>query len=109
LLATLISWLLGVCAVFSFNIWADVHPLGFLPYFSKKTFFDLFDYFAANILLPVGGLCITLFAGWIVHAETTSGELGAARESSGFMLWRFLIRYIAPLAVVTVFIMSVAG
>jgi neurotransmitter:Na+ symporter, NSS family len=109
LVATLISWLLGLCAVFSFNIWADLHPLGFLPYFSTKTFFDLFDYFAANILLPVGGLCITLFAGWIVHAETTSGELGVARGSFGFMLWRFLIRYIAPLAVVTVFIMSISG
>ncbi|HEX9114868.1 MAG TPA: sodium-dependent transporter [Anaerolineae bacterium] len=29
-----------------------------------KTMFDLFDYLTSNILLPVGGLLISLFVGW---------------------------------------------
>jgi NSS family neurotransmitter:Na+ symporter len=109
LLATAIAWLLGLCAVFSFNIWSDVHPLGFIDALAGKTFFDLFDAFAANILLPVGGLCITVFAGWVLRRELMAAEIGGSTGGGAFRTWSFLIRFVAPLAVLAVFVWSLIG
>ncbi len=107
--ATAIAWVLGVLAALSSNVLADVHPLAMVPAFAKKTFFDLFNEFAANVLLPVGGLCLTIFAGWIMRDAATAAELGTNEASAGFRVWRFLIRYVAPVAVVVVFWMSTFG
>jgi neurotransmitter:Na+ symporter, NSS family len=104
--AAAIAWLLGLCAVFSFNVWRDIHPLGWIDYFAQKTFFDLFDFFAANVLLPIGGFCITLFAGWVLSREIMAREIGGSTASSAFRLWSFLIRFVAPLAVLTVLVYS---
>ncbi|MEZ5515209.1 MAG: sodium-dependent transporter [Steroidobacteraceae bacterium] len=107
--AAVVAWLLGVLAVLSFNVLSDVHPLGFIEPFATKTFFDLFNEFAANILLPVGGLCIIVFAGWIVAPAVVAEQFRLAQGSVGFRLWRLLIRYLAPLALLTVFIYSLIG
>jgi NSS family neurotransmitter:Na+ symporter len=90
-----ICWLLGLGSVFSFNLWADVHLVG------EKTFFDLVDYLSNNILLPLGGLLIALFTGWVLPKAIVSGQL----EFDGFRygIWLLLIRIVAPLGVLAVF------
>ncbi|MCB1845683.1 MAG: sodium-dependent transporter, partial [Halioglobus sp.] len=45
-------WLLGLLAVFSFNKLSDVYPLGFLPGFEVKTFYDATDFIMSSVLLP---------------------------------------------------------
>jgi NSS family neurotransmitter:Na+ symporter len=106
-LCGLVSWVLGVPAVLSFNIWSDVHPLGVLPVFAGKTVFDLYDYFAANILLPVGGLCIAVFAGWVMAADVMRAELGGSGFTANLSRW--LLRYLTPLALGIVFVTLVFG
>jgi NSS family neurotransmitter:Na+ symporter len=102
-LVGLLSWLLGLLTVFSFNLWEDVTPLGFLEVFRDKTFFGLFDYLTANIMLPLGGLLIAIFAGWVLKREHSVDEL---RLGDGLLYrgWYFLIRYLTPLAVGLVFL-----
>ena len=67
-----------------------------------KNFFDLLDYFTSNILLPVGGLLISIFAGWVMKRSTLMKELGLS--VGVFNLWRAMIRVIVPLCVLTVLI-----
>lgn len=88
-------WLLGFVSVFSFNELADFR-------FLAGTLFDNIDYLTSNIMLPLGGLLITLFAGWVVCANSSSAELGGAGVA--FRLWRFAARYVAPVAVLLVFL-----
>jgi NSS family neurotransmitter:Na+ symporter len=59
------------------------------------------DHLAANWLLPVGGLLITLGVGWFTTRETTESELvdGTTPVWFRYGAWRFAIRYVAPLAV----------
>jgi NSS family neurotransmitter:Na+ symporter len=59
------------------------------------------DHLAANWLLPIGGLLITLGVGWFTTRETTERELMDADTPAWFRYghWRFIIRYVAPLAV----------
>jgi len=88
-------WLLGVTVVFSFNIWADVKLF-------DKNLFHLLDYLTANLMLPLGGLAIAIFAGWKMKQTHAEQELEMPTE--GFKAWQFLIKYVSPIAVFFVFL-----
>ena len=71
-------------------------------------FFDLFDTFASNVLLTVGGLLVVLFVGWKmdradVFDEFTNGGT-KVRNVRMFNFFYFLIRYVAPVGVAVLFI-----
>lgn len=89
-------WALGLLTVFSFNIGQTWTLFG-------KTAFDLLDYLTANIMLPLGGLFIAIFAGWFMKQSSTEEEL-AIQQPIFYHGWRILIRYIAPMAVIIVFL-----
>ncbi len=95
------AWLLGLTTVLSLNIWKDFHPLGFIGRFEGKTLFDLYDFLTANIMLPLGALLMAVFAGWIMMQKDTEDELAM---TSGYALWRFLIRYVAPIGIGVIFV-----
>ena len=94
----LAAWIVGLATVFSFNLWGDIHPLGAFERFRDKTIFDLLDYLATNILLPVGGLLIAVFVGWIMSRESTMEELGL-QKGPFYSTWLFLVRFVCPVAV----------
>ncbi|MGD8743780.1 MAG: sodium-dependent transporter [Granulosicoccaceae bacterium] len=98
------TWLLGVLTVLSFNILSDFKPINIGP-FTGKTIFDILDYLTANVMLPLGGLFIALFAGWIMHRKMTEDELVLSANS--YQVWHFVIRYISPLAILIVFLKAV--
>ncbi len=91
-------WLIGLGSVLSFNSWSDVYLLGFIERFASSTIFDLVDYFTSNVLLLVGGLFIALFAGWQMTTATLTQELSLA-EGPVFNTWRFLVRFVGPIAI----------
>jgi neurotransmitter:Na+ symporter, NSS family len=96
-------WLAGIMTVLSFSAWKNVHPLQSLGFASSRTLFELIDYLASNIMLPVGGLMVALMAGWALSRETVMRELGIG-SGRGFKLWYATIRYIVPLALGIVFL-----
>ena len=61
--------------------------------------FDLLDYLTSNILLPLGGLAIALFAGWAIPDRMLVEELGLS-PAGGRVLQAIILRYIAPAAIV---------
>ncbi len=98
--------------VFSFTILAAL-SFGAVPALSnfvvfagKPGFFSTLDHFAANYALPLGGLLITLGAGWFMTREATEGELVDDTTPRWFSygMWRFFIRFVAPLAVAAILI-----
>jgi NSS family neurotransmitter:Na+ symporter len=105
-LAGVVTWLFGLLTVFSFNMWSDFRPLSIVPVFSESTIFDLLDYLTANIMLPLGGLLIAVFAAWIMRRESTMEELHMG-DRLFYPLWRFLVRYITPVAVAIVFLRAI--
>ena len=85
------TWLLGFGTAFSFNIWADVKLFG-------MNFFDHLDFLTSNLMLPLGGICIAIFAGWLMTKETSQAELDI-KSKVGYSIWQILIRFVAPIAV----------
>jgi NSS family neurotransmitter:Na+ symporter len=92
----LAAWLLGLASIFSFNIWSNVK-------FFDRTLFQLLDYLTANLMLPIGGFCIAVFAGWIMKQQHSEQELNMPNAQS-YQVWVVLTRYVAPLAVFFVFL-----
>ncbi|HFD92166.1 MAG TPA: sodium-dependent transporter [Gammaproteobacteria bacterium] len=95
----LATWLLGLGTVFSFNIGEDIKFFGL-------TFFDMLDFLTANIMLPLGGLFIAIFAAWVMSKRSTQEEL-AMKVPLAYSLWRGLVRYVTPLAVIVVFLNAI--
>ncbi len=98
-LAGVSVWLLGIACLLSLNEWSGVTLFG-------KGFLDLFDFLTANILLPLGGLLIAAFAGWVLSRAASVDELDMG-DGLAYRLWRVLIRYVAPLAVALVFLNAI--
>jgi NSS family neurotransmitter:Na+ symporter len=94
----LLIWLLGFGSVLSFNLLAEFR-------FLAGTVFDNVDFLTSNILLPLGGLLITIFAGWVMCRNSTADELGSS--GSLYRIWRFAARYIAPVGILFVLIKAV--
>ena len=65
----IITWVLGIGTVLSFNLWSEYKLFG-------KTFFDTLDFLTANIMLPLGGLLIALFVGWSMRESDFQAEAG---------------------------------
>ena len=89
-------WLLGIGTVLSFNHWADLTLFG-------MTFFDGVDYVSQNIMLPLGGMLIALFAAWRIPDSLIAEQLGI-KKGNGVNSWKLLAGVLAPLCVALVFI-----
>jgi len=99
-LAGFASWLLGVGTVLSFSHWA----FSFSVAGQEKTsgLFDVFDTLASNILLPLGGLLIAIFAAWVMSTKSSAEELGLSETA--YRAWQIAARYIAPAGVILIFL-----
>src|SRR5210317_1293468 len=92
-----LAWAIGLLTVFSFNIWADVAPLGQFKVFEGKTPFDLIDYFTANLMMPLGGILMALFVGWRIQPAALAEDLSFG-STALFNAWLWMIRVVVPLA-----------
>jgi len=95
----ILTWLLGLATIFSFNSAKDFKLFG-------KTMFDLLDFATANVMLPLGGLCIAIFGAWVMSRESSVDEL-AMGDSLVYRLWRNTVRFVTPVAVVIVFLNAI--
>lgn len=93
-------WVIGLGTVLSFNVLLNFR-------FLKGTIYNNVDYLTSNILLPASGLLITVFAAWVMCRNSTSDELGGA--GSSYKLWHFLARFVAPAAIIVIFLQAVGA
>jgi len=101
-LATFLITILGVLCSLSMGVFAPYTIFGL-------NFFDLMDWISANLLLPVGGLFIAVFIGWIFGRKKVMEEVGQGGNLSGVLLsvFMFLVKFIAPIAIAIVILNKV--
>jgi NSS family neurotransmitter:Na+ symporter len=93
----------GIPSGLSFGVMADIKLLDMI-------FFDHVDNIASNYLLPLGGMLTAVFVGWVWGTKSAHEEIEKYENKFGFpwaQCWKFLIRYITPVAVGIVFIAKV--
>lgn len=102
LIGGLAIWLVGIGTVLSFNNWAEFHPLAFIPFFEGKTVFDLLDFLVSNLMMPLGGMAIALFAGWAMKRQGLDQEIGLKGAAYGAFM--FVLRFLTPAGIAVVFL-----
>ena len=102
----LVLILVGIPSALSFNLLADWKLFG-------KTYFDLADFLASNILLPVGGLAIAVFVAWIWGLDKVLVQLKSGAEDlfdlfpNRIKLLTFFLKYISPVLIFLVLLNSI--
>ena len=106
-----VIWLFGILSALSLNSESVFGKINLIGRDSTAGVFGTLDYLASNWLLPVGGLLIALFAGWVLGRKDTEEELseGHGPLGVGYSLWRFSIRFVAPLAVGAIIVSVILG
>jgi NSS family neurotransmitter:Na+ symporter len=92
-----IAMFFGTLCALSFGRLSDVSIFG-------KTIFNFFDFLASNILLPIGGMIISIFTGWFLDRRMVTKELGGQHIAVRLII--FSLRYIAPVCIAAVFILG---
>ena len=69
-------------------------------------FFDAFDTVTADVLMPVGGLLTSLFAGWVLDRKAFRDEISnhGAFRARLFPLLVFILKWVAPILLSIVFV-----
>jgi NSS family neurotransmitter:Na+ symporter len=107
-----LAYLLSILSALSLG------AVGFLSSWSlfgegKEGILSTLDHLAANWMLPIGGLFITIFIGWKLDKKIVEEEMGLYDESGRptltYKLFRFFIRFTAPIAILAVIIAVILG
>ncbi|BBD46923.1 Transporter [Petrimonas sp. IBARAKI] len=89
-----------------------VLALGALSALSPQ-FFNILDMASAKIMLPVGGLFISLFAGWYLDKKIVQVELtndGKIKFGISFLkTYSFILKFLAPVAILLIFLYGLIG
>lgn len=94
-----IIFLISIPCSLSYGLMKHVTFLG-------KTFFDILDFTSSNLLLPIGGLFISIFVGFAMKKRDVIDECtNRGRIRIGWLsLFMLCIRIIAPVAIIIVLI-----
>ncbi|WP_350656567.1 sodium-dependent transporter [Psychrobacter sp. S1-30-MNA-CIBAN-0213] len=100
IVASTVIWLLGIAALLSFNLWSDFTIMG-------NGIFDILDKITSKFMLPLTGLAAIVFFGWKMDQNSIQQELGLS--NGAWQLWQVVAKFVAPIAVVVVFITTLIG
>lgn len=101
-----LSWVVGLLSVLSLNLWSDVKVPADVNVLGGKNIMDLVEFLANDLMLPLGGLLIALFAGWALDRKILRGQLSEMPEPL-FIALRWMLRVVAPLLVLVVLVRAV--
>ncbi|YAR63697.1 hypothetical protein ACUIAK_15160 [Bacillus cytotoxicus] len=92
-------FLVGIPSALSFGVWSDI-TIG------NKNIFDAVDFLSSNILMPLGALLISIFVSFKMGKKVLEAEffVGGNYTKGLFTCWIFLLRFVAPVAIVIVFL-----
>ncbi len=102
MVSSAIAFVGGMLCALSFGPLSDVTIFG-------MTFFSFFDYFSSNICLPVGGMIISIFAGWFIKKRMLREQLTDHGKYRFRMIGvlAFCLRYLCPAAILLIFLNSI--
>ena len=89
------TWTLGILTVLSFNELSSFKVFG-------MTIFDNIDYLTSKIMLPLGGLLMALFAGFIMKRAIVISELNSNTILAN--IWFILLKIFSPILLIINFV-----
>ena len=92
--------IIAVLSALSFSTLSEVKLLG-------RNLFDFLDFVGPNFFMLLGGLVTAIYVGWVlkkdvIHEQLTNGGMHRSRFVQPYII--FSLRYIAPVAIVIIFL-----
>ena len=98
-IVTIGSFLIGVVSSLALGDWSHVKIAG-------MNLFDGLDFLTAKIMLPIGGMFVSIFVSWKLDRKMVRDEVtnwGTLRAPY-YPLLIFILRYITPIGILLIFI-----
>ncbi|WP_169755893.1 sodium-dependent transporter [Mobiluncus curtisii] len=92
----------GIIVTLGYSSLSFIQPLG-----EGSTILDFLDFMTSSVMMPLGGLLMCLFFGWRKKPEVLIDEVRLSGEFKRAGLWGVMIKYVAPILLVAIFITSV--
>lgn len=94
-------FVIGIACSLSMGPWSEFTIAG-------KNIFDFMDYSSSNVMLPIGGIAVSLFAGWVVLPRVTQEATSQGAHPFVWMnAWIFICRFVAPVAIAWILISGI--
>lgn len=93
------AWVLGLAVILSFNYWAFAFK--FFGMLKTLGFFDVLQIATAELMLPLTGILVALFAGWAMRPDDTRPWL-ELRSPCVYDAWLWLARLGIPVTLLVV-------
>ncbi len=102
--AVALTFVLSIPSILSFGPWADFTIMG-------KDFFNFTDYLSGSIMLPLGGLLISLFVAYKwgfdqFKSDTNDGVVGKVRVTHA---WKIFLKVLIPIVIAIILINGLMG
>ncbi|MDD2894942.1 MAG: sodium-dependent transporter [Aliarcobacter sp.] len=92
-----IAYVLGIFALLS-----NTNEFSSMLTFGSKNLFDWFDFVSSAILLPLGGIVISIFVGYVLDKEISRKAIVPHVGETYYKIWLFITRYVAPISVIAI-------
>ena len=99
---SILCWVIGIGTATGFNIFSVVDSSGE----SINPFLNTMELISVQILQPLGGMLIAIFIGWFMNESLIKNEIPQINPFL-YSIWRFFIKYVAPLSVAFIFISQI--
>ncbi|KAB3534706.1 sodium-dependent transporter [Alkaliphilus pronyensis] len=96
----LIIFLFGIPSSLGIGIWSDIRII------AGRDILDSVDFVASNVLLPLGGMLLCIFIGWVWGLDNAFKEVtnNGKIKFPLMNVWGFLVKWVAPIAIGIVFV-----
>ena len=91
-------FIVGIPSALSYGVLSDITLF-------NRSIFDFVDFLTNNIMMPLGGLFIPIFAGYYYSKNIARDELDTSPIV--YTIWRLSVRYIAPVAILIILIRGI--
>ncbi len=91
-----LCWAVGVGSALSFNLWSEFR------FFGKFDWFEFSDFITANIMLPVGGILMSIFVAHLMSKSVVEAEMDL--QGKAFKAWYLILKWLSPALVGAVFL-----
>ena len=88
------AYLLGILAILS-----NIDGFSSSLTFAGKNLFDWFDFISSAILMPIGGILVAIFVGYVMDKEISRKALVPYIGEFFYNIWLFVMKYLAPISV----------
>ena len=97
-----VSFGLAMLSVLGYSSWSEFTIMG-------KQILDFFDFISNNVIMPLVALVTCILVGFILGTKTVEEEVELTKPFKAKKLYRVVIRYIAPVILLMIFVSSLLG